>query len=318
MSKKRWLIITVVVAAAVLVSILSYTMLVNHPPVIPRLGVESARVFPSGTTQIVCIASDPDGNELSYEWSAVAGEIHGEGATVTWIAPDYEGIYNVSVTVTDSRGGDVTDHVPITVKANEPPVINSLTADTLWTTPSGNLQVTCEAEDLDPDELSYEWTATGGNITGTGAAVDWTAPDELGMWDITVVVSDGHGGSATRTVRIGVITGQPPIIEALLVTKDRHEHCYLSTYAWGYKVGKAQKYDIECIASHPDDLELHYEWEYDGGEIEGAGSLVTWTAPNTPADVTVTVTVSDTAGNMVSESVTLDVVSCSPCTFREC
>jgi len=203
MNKKRWLIITVIVAAAVLVSILSYTMLVNHPPVI-RLGVESARVFPSGSTQIVCIASDRDGNELSYEWSAVAGEIHGEGAMVTWIAPDYEGIYNVSVTVTDSRGGDVTDHVPITVKANEPPTITSLTADAPWTTPSGSLQVTCEAEDPDHDELSYEWTATAGDITGTGAAANWTAPEDVDKYAITVVVTDGHGGSATRTLHISV------------------------------------------------------------------------------------------------------------------
>jgi len=293
-------------------------MLVNHPPVIPRMGAGSARVFPSGSTHIVCITSDPDGNELSYEWSATAGEIHGEGATVTWIAPDYEGIYSVSVTVTDGRGGEVTGHATITVKANEPPTITSLTADAPWTTPSGSLQVTCEAEDPDRDELTYEWTATAGNITGTGAAASWTAPDELGMYDITVVVSDGHGGSATRTLRIGVVTGQPPVIEDMLVTKDRHGHCYLSTYAWGYKVGKAQKYDIECIASHPDGFELSYKWECDDGEIEGAGAMITWTAPNTSADVTVTVTVSDITGNMVSESVALNVVSCSPCTFRGC
>lgn len=317
MNKKRWLIITVIVAAAVLVSILSYTMLVNHPPVI-RLGVESARVFPSGSTQIVCIASDRDGNELSYEWSAVAGEIHGEGSMVTWIAPDYEGIYNVSVTVTDSRGGDVTDHVPMRVEANKPPAIDSMTADARWTLPSGSLQVACNASDPDGHELSYEWSASRGGITGTGVSVNWTAPEELGMYDITVVVSDGHGGSATRTLPIGVMTGQPPVIEEMFVTKDRHGHCYLSTYAWGYKVGKAQKYDIECIASHPDGFEPSYKWECDDGEIEGEGAMITWTAPNTSADVTVTVTVSDTAGNMVSESVTLDVVSCSPCTFREC
>ncbi len=318
MNKKRWLIITVIVVAAVLVSILSYTMLVNHPPVIARLEAEAARVFPSESTQIVCTASDPDGDELSYEWSAVAGDTHGEGATVTWIAPDYEGIYSVSVTVTDSRGGNVTDHVPITVEANKLPTIPSLTADAAWITPSGSLQVACEAEDPDRDELSYEWTATAGNITGTDAAATWTAPDELGLYDITVVVSDGHGGSATRTLRIGVVTGQPPVIEEMLVTKDRHGHCYLSTYAWGYKVGKAQKYDIECIASHPDGFEPSYKWECDDGEIEGEGAMITWTAPSTSADVTVTVTVSDILGNMVSESVTLDVVSCSPCTFREC
>jgi len=317
MNKKRWLIITVIGAAAVLVSILLYTMLVNHPP-IARLVVQASRVFPSESTWMLCVASDRDGDELSYEWSAVAGDIHGEGAKVTWTAPPSEGLYNVAVTVTDGRGGEITNHMTITVKANEPPTITSLAADSAWTTPSGSLQVACNASDPDGHELSYEWSASRGGITGTGVSVNWTAPEELGMYDITVVVSDGHDGSATRTLRVSVVTGQPPVIEALLVTKDRHGHCYLKKYPWGYKVGKAQKYDIECIASHPDNLDLSYKWEYKDGEIEGEGAMITWTAPSTSADVTVTVTVSDILGNMVSESVTLDVVSCSPCTFREC
>ena len=308
MNKKRSLIITVIVAAAVLLSILLYTMLANHPPVIASLEAEAERVFPSGSTQIVCTASDPDGDELSYEWSYDDGERDGEGATVTWTAPDSGGSYNVTVTVTDGRGGEVTKHVTITVMANRPPEITNLTSDAAWTTPSGSLRVTCDAEDPDGDELSYEWTATAGNITGTGAAVNWTAPEEVGIYDITVVVSDDHGGSATRTLHISVVTGQPPVIEALLVTA---EHKYLKEYAEGYKVGRDKEFRIECEASHPDDLDLSYHWECDGGEISGDGFVVTWIAPDEKVTVTVTVTVSDAAGNMVSESVGLRVVSCS-------
>lgn len=307
MNKRRWLIITVIVAAAVLLSILLYTTLANNPPVISSLEAEAERVFPSGSTQIVCTASDPDGDELSYEWSGIAGEIHGEGATITWTAPDYPGIYNIRVTVTDGRGGEDTDHVTITVKANEQPTITSLAADAAWTTPSGSRHVTCEAEDPDHDELSYEWTATAGNITGTGAAVNWTAPEEVGIYDITVVVSDGHGGSATRTLHISVLTGQPPVIESLIVTA---EHKYLKEYPAEYEVGKGEVYDIECRVSDTS-IELSYDWSCDGGEISGDGSMITWAAPNEKVIVTVTVIVSDIAGNMVSENIILDVVPCS-------
>ena len=301
MNKKRWLIITVIAAVAVLVSILSYTMLVNHPPVIASLEAEAERVFPSGTTLIVCIASDRDGDELSYEWSAVAGEIQMEGATATWTAPDSGGSYNVTVTVTDDRGVEVMDYVTITVRAV------SLTADADWTTPSGSLQATCEAEDPDHDELSYEWTATAGNITGTDAAVNWTAPEEAGIYDITVVVSDDHGGSATRTLHISVVTGQPPVIEALVV---RAEHKYLREYPAKYEVGIGKEYDIKCKVSDTS-IELSYDWSCDGGEISGDGSMITWLAPNETVTVTVTVIVSDIAGNMVSENIILDVVPCS-------
>ena len=317
MKLKRCLII---VTAAIMLLVPSCKA-ANHPPVITSLEAEAERVFPSGSCQIVCIAADEDGDELSYEWSASKGDINGDGATVTWTAPDSEGIYNIAITVTDGRDGEVTDYVTITVKANESPEIDSLAADSDWTTPSHSIQVACNASDPDGHLISYEWTATGGNITGTGAVVNWTAPEEVGICDITVVVNDGHGGSATRFLSISVVPEQPPIIEALLITKDRYGHCYLKKYAGGYFVGKEQKYDIECVVADTDDelfYKLLYEWECDGGELSGEGSMVTWTAPKISGEVTVTVTVSDIAGNMVSKNISLKVVACSSCTFGYC
>ena len=59
---------------------------------------------------------------------------------------------------------------------NYRPVINSLEAEAYWIDPSVSIQVTCRASDRDGDMLSYEWITTGGNITGTGSEVIWTAP----------------------------------------------------------------------------------------------------------------------------------------------
>ena len=118
------------------------------------------------------------------------------------------------------------------MRANKPPTITSLVANADWTTPSGSLQVTCDASDPDGDELSYEWTATGGDISGTGAVVNWTAPQEVGIYNVTVVVKDGHGREDTRFVPLSVATRQPPTIEDLLVTAK--EHKYLKTITAGY------------------------------------------------------------------------------------
>jgi len=330
MSKKRWLVIIVIVAAAIVLAILFDSILANHQPAITSLGAPE-RVIPSGSCQISCNASDRDGDELSYTWSAGGGEINGEGATVTWTAPDSEGSYNVTVTVTDGRGGKVMNQVTIEVRTNTPPTITSLIADAVWTLPSGSLNVTCDASDPDGDELSYEWTASEGDISGTGAVVNWTAPGEVGIHRITVVVKDGHGSSAIDSLFISVASEQPPIIEALPVTKDRYGHCYLRTYSWGYKVGKGQKYDIECVVADTGievsyewliecknpDTQI-YEWPCDGGELSGEGSMITWTAPNRAVDIRVTVTVSDISGNMVSKDISLNVVTCSSCTFGYC
>ena len=193
MSKKRVLVIIVIVVAAVLLAILLDALLANHRPTITSLEADPERVIPSGSCQIICTASDRDGDELSYNWSASEGGINEEGATVNWTAPDSVGSYNVTVTVTDGRGGEVMEWVIIEVRANQPPIITSLIADAAWTTPSGNLQVTCTASDPDGDELSYEWSTNGSDISGTDAAANWTAPEEVGIYYVTVVVTDGHG-----------------------------------------------------------------------------------------------------------------------------
>ena len=315
MNKKRLAIIIGIVVAAVVVGVLLDTMLANHKPAIMNLEAEPDRVVPSGTCQIVCNATDSDDDELSYGWSADGGAISGEGAVVTWTAPGAVGSYNVTVMVSDGRGGAVTDYVTVTVKRNNSPTISNLTASAVWTLPSGSLNVTCDASDSDGDELSYEWTASGGNISGTGAAVSWAAPQEVAVYNITVMVRDGHGTSATRTLGITVATEQPPTIDELLVTA---EHCYLRSYSWGYKVGKEQIYDIECVVSSPG--ELVYEWSSTGGNISGDGSVITWTAPSPSGtiDVTVTAMVSYDGVNKAVKNLLLQVVSCNSCSFPGC
>jgi len=331
MSKKTGLIVAVVVGVVVLVSVVLSAGPAQQPPVITSLEAEADRISPSGSTDIVCVASSPGGSELGYDWWASAGDIEGSGANITWLAPDSEGEYTVSVIVTDTRGATATESLGINVTANRPPEIDSLKADATWTLASGSMQVACNASDPDGDELSYKWEYDGGEISPIsedGSVITWTAPEEVGEYQITVVVSDGHGGSATESLSVKVMPDQPPVIEGLVVTKDRHEHCYLQEASFGYHVGKEQEYDIECLVTDTvpgTELErfydLFYEWEWPEGEVSEAsadGSMITWIAPDRSVYTTVTVTVSDMAGNTASASVDLNVVTCSVCRFGYC
>ena len=65
-------------------------------------------------------ASDPDGDPLSYGWSAPRGRFVGStsGATARWRAPDQEGSVQITVRVTDGRGGSASRSV--TVRVNRP------------------------------------------------------------------------------------------------------------------------------------------------------------------------------------------------------
>ncbi|UCD53747.1 MAG: PKD domain-containing protein [Dehalococcoidia bacterium] len=80
-------------------------LLPNNPPVIDRVTAERWEVEESLSIPIECIASDPDGDELTYTWEAANGHIFGQGSRITWTVPETKGRYIIKVTVTDGRGG---------------------------------------------------------------------------------------------------------------------------------------------------------------------------------------------------------------------
>lgn len=93
---------------------------------------------------------------------------------------------------------------------NRCPEITAMTANPDRVTGGESVQVTVEATDPDGDALSYQWTATGGQIEGTGSQVTWVAPtcQELGapsqVFSISVTVSDGEC-PVTRAVTVEVV-----------------------------------------------------------------------------------------------------------------
>ena len=68
---------------------------------------------------ITAYAKDPDGDSLSYEWlvSSGGGVLKGsESNPVKWATPDTPGTYNISVKVTDGKGGEDTKSMNIGVQ----------------------------------------------------------------------------------------------------------------------------------------------------------------------------------------------------------
>jgi hypothetical protein len=88
----------------------------NHPPCIESLSAAPSVLGEAETTVIECVASDPDGDELSYQWSAEQGSLSGQGPAVEWTSPGACGDYVVTVSVTDSNGAKTSQSVTITVR----------------------------------------------------------------------------------------------------------------------------------------------------------------------------------------------------------
>jgi hypothetical protein len=86
----------------------------NLVPVITAITANPAIIEPGESTQLSCAANDPNGDTLSYTWTAPAGSISGSGATVTWTAPSDPGYYYVGCQVDDGHGGTAEDSIAVT------------------------------------------------------------------------------------------------------------------------------------------------------------------------------------------------------------
>jgi len=95
---------------------------INHPPVISSLTANPSSVDINQTTTITCIASDPDGDPLTYDWTVNAGSFEGDtsGPSVTWRAPSAADIYIVvSCEVSDGEGGEDSESINIIVTESD-------------------------------------------------------------------------------------------------------------------------------------------------------------------------------------------------------
>jgi outer membrane protein OmpA-like peptidoglycan-associated protein len=87
----------------------------NRPPTV-RARCEPCTVEIGKTATVTADASDPDGDSLTYKWSAAAGTLSNAADRQTpWTAPMQEGAVPFTVEVTDGKGGRATDAITIQV-----------------------------------------------------------------------------------------------------------------------------------------------------------------------------------------------------------
>ncbi len=180
----------------------------NYPPRIKGFGTQNTTLESSSIINFSCAAEDrEDGEGLSINWYLNGAQLASTGSSIQFTVPADTGNYQVRCLVTDSGGLTNADSSIIRVveRINHAPLIESLEVDQAYLLPGTTTSITCIATDEDDDELTYIWSAPGGgSISGEGATVSWTAPDEMGEYEISCLVSDPYNGDDSESVFIHV------------------------------------------------------------------------------------------------------------------
>ena len=188
----------------------------NEAPTItsPAAGAFTASTFTeysAGTFNVVAADVD-DGQTLTYALTAGAAfgaAINADSGAFTWTPREVDGGEErmFTIMVTDSGSPPMTATVTFSITpmelANRVPTGLTITAPTPVTNPA-TPTVAASATDPDTDMLTYTWSssAAGDTFNPTiGASVTWTPATVMTATTVTltVVVTDGAGGSVTST-----------------------------------------------------------------------------------------------------------------------
>jgi len=228
----RKLFIVAIVAALMLAACAAPAAVVKPPltpppPAVPQPEIRNIVGLrewnPNVESTLLCAASDPDGNLLTYTWSAEKGIIKGEGQKVNWVPPGEVGEYEITVKVTNGKGGEASFSKRFAVVDPPPPPVDN-TIYLKLTPPATNVatasgrvnglftsEIQCVVPDRDSSEFTYTWAANGGKLMADGlnegkaSRVGWIAPNQAGQYVVGVLVTDRAGNKATGEVTFEVL-----------------------------------------------------------------------------------------------------------------
>ncbi len=206
----------------------------NNPPKILSLTATPETIEAGATTTITCTATDPDGDTLSYTWSATGGSIQGERNKVTYKAPDEAGTYSARVTVTDNSAGLDTGELAIVVMADD---LFRVVQNSKWgyIEKSGKIVIKPRFDDSRPFSeglaavrVDDRW----GYIDKSGKIIiepqfDWTYSFSEGLARVTVDDKSGYIDKSGKIVIKPRFDDSRPFSEGLAVVEIDEKYGYI-------------------------------------------------------------------------------------------
>lgn len=216
----------------------------NPPPVGGGGGKNSSPVLAAPTHNVTAtedtaklitfVATDPDGDKLTFTPTKPAhGTIVNNAVTPSKFiyTPDanFSGTDTFTVTISDGRGGTVTQNVQVLVTGvNDAPTVEA--AQAIKAINTASTAITVKA--VDPDGDAVTWRAANaahGKVIGGADGVFAYTPDAgyKGTDSFRVTVTDGKGGTSTQTINITVsapaANTAPTVAASQSITTDAEE-----------------------------------------------------------------------------------------------
>ncbi len=176
---------------------------------------------------------------------------------------------------------DFDQHAQVYTRA---PRIKALAAAKNPLETSDSTAVFATVTDPDSGQITYEWSSTGGTISGAGANVILHASPNPTTVEVRLIATDPEGNRDTATLLLSVV---PEINDAPQIVEIQKSVTYTAP---------GETLQFTCVASDSNNDPLNYAWSATNGTFSGNGSTVDWTAPATEGIVPVTIKVTDDEG----------------------
>ena len=87
------------------------------PPTIYSLTASPSSLNVGGSSTLICVAANPQHDQLTYTWTATGGVIVGSGSTAQWTAPSQPGQYKITCAVADATGAAASADTLVSVSS---------------------------------------------------------------------------------------------------------------------------------------------------------------------------------------------------------
>jgi len=255
----------------------------SHPPIIFSVSAEPEIVSPGEPSTITVKAGDADKDALAYQWTASGGDIEGIGKIVTWLSPQAEGKYEITVIVSDGSSS-VSQTVNVRVWATRPGDYYPLAIGNKWTFQDNNNN-TIVFEIIDVIDIS----GTRGFVKKvTSSGVEGAENFAYISKGSDGIYQHAAGGFSAGDSTL-IFSPKLPLYKLPIITGDSWGTEFSVKLSEGYPVGDG-KAEYEVVSEedltvkagsfqHVFQVKEDFTWELFGQELDHTISRQ-WLAPN--------------------------------------